>query len=392
MDIGLAIALGAWADLMVWSTPDLGIDRGLAMVLVTIPFLPLAVRRRAPAITLIAVVFAEYVLFTHPPLDGLSESWSVTLPAIYASMYAVAAYRPRVISLSCFAGLVLFVLVLGLGSPYGLIAMLEYSWAIFFVPITIAWIAGDYMRLRRDRAARYAAQALLEEQHRADVARQAMADDNARQAAAEERTRIARELHDVIAHSMSVMVVQAGAARRVVLDDPQEAERSLAAIEKTGREALVEMRRLLGVVRKRNGRQLELAPQPGLEHLPALVEKVREAGLSVETRVAGNPRSLPPGLALAVYRIVQEALTNTIKHSEARHATIALSYAADSLTVEIADDGHGRVVFEGDRRPDGFGLIGLRERVGLFGGEFDSGNLHNYSGFRVKARLPLTAD
>jgi signal transduction histidine kinase len=202
----------------------------------------------------------------------------------------------------------------------------------------------------------------------------------ARQAVADERARIARELHDVVAHSVSVMVVQAQAGPRLIAD-PEGARGAFRAIEQSGREALVELRRLLGVLRA-TGPAAD-APQPGLGSLQSLVDQVREAGLRVDLRVEGDPVQLPAGVDLSAYRIVQEALTNTIKHAGAAEAEVLVRYGAGALDLEIVDNGSGPAA----NGHQGHGLIGIRERVALFGGEMQAGARDGH-GYAVRARLP----
>ena len=206
----------------------------------------------------------------------------------------------------------------------------------------------------------------------------------ARQAVAEERTRIARELHDVVAHSMSVVVVQASAAQRVMASDPDRAREALASIEVTGRDSLGEMRRILGALRGDD--DAPLAPQPGLEQFAQLVRHCEEAGLPVEVELAGSPRELPAGIELATYRIVQEALTNAVKHAGPAHAVVRLDYGDDRLDIEVTDDGRGAAA--DTITSGGQGLVGMRERVELFGGTFAAGP-RTGGGYRVKARLPV---
>lgn len=210
----------------------------------------------------------------------------------------------------------------------------------------------------------------------------------AREAVAAERSRIARELHDVVAHHMSVMVVQAGAARAVAGKDPSAAAEALNQIEASGRAGLAEMRRLLDVLKSAapdDGR----APQPGLARLNELLDAMRATGLPVEAVMVGTPQPLPPGLDLSAYRIVQEALTNTLKHAGEAHARVLLRYEPDSLEIEVIDDGRG---VSADASTDtGRGLIGMRERVQLFGGSIESGPRPG-GGFLVRARLPLVEE
>jgi signal transduction histidine kinase len=205
-----------------------------------------------------------------------------------------------------------------------------------------------------------------------------------REAVAAERSRIARELHDVIAHSVSVMTVQAGAAEEMLRVDPARALEPVRAVQATGRQALVEMKRLVGVLREGDD-ELGLAPQPGLADVERLVAQVREAGLGVELRIEGSPRPLPLGVDLSAYRVVQEALTNALKHARGAAAVVTIRYGEHDLTVEVTDDGTPVETAAG-----GHGLVGMRERVGIFGGTFDAGPRET-GGFAVRALLPLEA-
>jgi len=200
--------------------------------------------------------------------------------------------------------------------------------------------------------------------------------EQAELAAVEERTRIAGELHDVVAHAMSAMVVQAGGARRLAAKDPERARHAFAAVEETGREALTDIRRLLGVLR-REDEEIALAPQPSLRHLAALVRRTEAAGLPVTLNVEGEERPLPPGVDLTAYRLVQSALGGALEQGAAGHAQVAVSYRHDGLDLEVLDDGGGP-------RP----LAGVRERVSLYGGQLHAG-LRRGGGHRVRARLPV---
>lgn len=205
----------------------------------------------------------------------------------------------------------------------------------------------------------------------------------AREAVAEERARIARELHDVVAHSVTVMVVQAQAGPRL-LDDPERLRGVFGSIEASGREALVELRRLLGILRT-GDEQLAIGPQPGLGSLESLVEQVRAAGLRVVLRIEGEPVQLPPGVDLSAYRIVQEALTNALKHAGPVEAEVVVRYGVSSLELEVVDNGS---TAGASAAGSGHGLIGLRERVALYGGVLEAGS-RNGHGYAVRARLPL---
>jgi signal transduction histidine kinase len=205
----------------------------------------------------------------------------------------------------------------------------------------------------------------------------------ARIAAAEERVRLARELHDAVGHSVSVMVVQAGAERLALGDAQPSTREALLAIERTGREALAEMSRLLGILR-RDGEELALAPRPGLAHLEALVQTVRDSGVPVELHVEGSRPQLTPSLDVSAYRVLQEALTNVVKHAGPARACAVIRYLGSAIEVEVVDDGRGP---NGAGR-HGYGLIGMRERVELHGGTLEAGG-GAHGGFVVRARLPL---
>jgi signal transduction histidine kinase len=254
------------------------------------------------------------------------------------------------------------------------------STIMFAGPSLIAWVLGDSMRYRRayyagleDRAARLEAER----------------DAQAQIAAAAERARIARELHDVVAHNVSVMVVQADGASYTIDTDPDRAREALGAIAGTGRQALAEMRRLLGVLRQeKDGTDPGRAPLPGIGQLGELLEHTRAAGLAVGLTVEGVPRPLPDGAALAAYRIVQESLTNTRKHAgPMATAQVTLRYLEDALVLRITDDGPGPVSASDG---GGHGLTGMRERVAIYGGWVQAGPKAG-GGFQVTARLPFAA-
>jgi signal transduction histidine kinase len=249
----------------------------------------------------------------------------------------------------------------------------DYVWT--FITFSIAWIIGFALggRLREtDATRRLAEQAELERE------------EQARLAVAEERARIARELHDVVGHSVSVMTVQASAVRRLLEPDQEQEREALLVVEQTGREALAEMRRMVGVLR-RPDEAPALAPQPSLEHIEKLVAHTRETGLPVELRIEGNPTPLPAGIDTTAYRIVQEALTNAVKHARAGKAEVVVRYANGTVELTVSDDGRGG----GDGGGSGHGLVGMRERVSVYGGELEAGPQAG-GGFRLRATLPVT--
>ena len=238
------------------------------------------------------------------------------------------------------------------------------------------WLLGHYVRTRRLLVAELQQRAVDLERER---------EERAVRAVAEERLRIARELHDVLAHTMSVVAVQAGTGRLVGPDHPGEAIKALTAVEETARSAMHEMRQILTVLRADGDTGVSVTPTPGLDDLAALVAQVTEAGIAVDVRVEGEPRPVPTGVGLAAYRITQEALTNVIKHAGPAHASVLVRYTDHDVTVEIRDDGHATASTAGG---GGHGLVGMRERAAVHGGELIAGPAPN-GGFQVSARLPL---
>ncbi len=274
---------------------------------------------------------------------------------------------------------------LGLAIVVGASATLVYNIPgvsvdqIVFIPVdfAVAWIAGLAVRARVEQAEVAESHATQAEQER---------DAAARVAVAEERARIARELHDIVAHAVSVMVLQVGAVRHQLPDTMAEDRAALRSVEQAGRGALAEMRRLLSVMR-RDGDGVELAPQPGLDGLDSLIKEIGRAGLPVELHLDGERFPLPPGIDLSAYRIVQEGLTNALKHARASHAEVTVRYRPDEVGIEVRDDGTGATPSDGY----GHGLIGIRERVRLYGGEMTAGRT-NGGGFTLSTRLPLASD
>jgi signal transduction histidine kinase len=248
-----------------------------------------------------------------------------------------------------------------------------------FTPLlfAIGWLAGFALRERAAQAEAAEERATFAEREREAAARIAVA---------EERARIARELHDVVAHAVSVMVLQVGAVRHKLPKTHEEDRDALRRVEQAGRTALAEMRRLLAAMR-RDGDDLELAPQPGLDSLEALLEDVGRAGLPVRLHVDGEPFRLPRGIDLSAYRIIQEGLTNALKHAGAGRADVTVRYRPEELQIEVRDDGRGAVSSDGL----GHGLVGIRERVTIYGGEMTTG-IANGGGFILSTRLPLGSD
>jgi signal transduction histidine kinase len=330
---------------------------------------PLLLRRRYP----LKAPLAIFVV-----LGSISFVDKMLVPSIFVAFVAALAglvligmypYRARAV-----AGLVAvqaIAVVVGLNDPtqHGG----DYVWLaiVFAVAWTVGFGLGSKFR-EVDEAKERAA--------RAERARE----ERARLAVAEERARIARELHDVVGHSVSVMTVQAAAVRRLLEPDQEKEREALVVVEQTGREALAEMRRMVGVLR-RPEEAPALAPQPSLEQLGRLVEQAREAGLPVELRIEGAPVQLSAGVDLTAYRLVQEGLTNALKHARAEHAEVLVRYSDGHVELTISDDGPGG----GDGEKGGHGLVGMRERVSVYGGELEAGPRPE-GGYRLRAKLPVT--
>ncbi|MCW6009680.1 sensor histidine kinase [Micromonospora sp. CPCC 205371] len=324
----------------------------VAVVLTTAALVAGAAATIQPVTIVVAIVVLTYSTAAHFPLRravlALAALW---LPVLVVNVLTPDAAKPEDMS----TGYIMFL--------NGLLGMV-----CFFIGRTV-------------HARRASVQALEERARTAEENQRALAE----QAVAEERRRIARELHDMVAHHVSVMGVLATGARRVLGRDPDAADEALSTIEDTSRTTLREMRRLLDVLRTEAEPAADLAPQPGLAGIESLVEQVREAGLPVSLRVDGSPGSLAPGVALTIYRIVQEALTNALKHAGAATAQVRLSFGVYWLIVEIFDTGRGPT--PGSDRV-GHGLVGMRERVALYGGTLRTGPRPG-GGFRVYAKIPM---
>jgi signal transduction histidine kinase len=247
---------------------------------------------------------------------------------------------------------------------------------LILIPVDfgIAWAAGFALRMRGEQAEAAEVRATQAEREREAASRVAVA---------EERARIARELHDIVAHAVSVMVLQIGAVRHKLPQTLEEDKDALRGVEQAGRSALAEMRRLLGAMRQ-DGQELELTPQPGLDGLDSLLAEVGRAGLPVQLHQAGDRFPLPRAIDLSAYRIIQEGLTNALKHAHASHADVTVHYGSNELQIEIRDDGRGTATTDGL----GHGLVGMRERVKIYGGEMTTGTASG-GGFVLSTRLPL---
>jgi signal transduction histidine kinase len=362
-DLALAVLLGLFALQGAFDADGVKDPAWAVIGLIECTALPLAFRSLWPlpvlGVTLAAAVAGD-LLF-----DGLQLAGPVI------ALYTVARHHERRVSLAAGG-----VAAAGLAVPAASRAAESPLFAIvIYLVLVAAWAIGDNVRRRHAYLTRVQArEAAMEEEQQ----------ERARVAVAEERARIARELHDVISHNVSVMVLQAAAGADVFATHPERSREALGSIETAGREALAELRRLLSVVDAPVDEGPGLAPPPGLDRLPELVERVRATGLDVSLTVSGDGRALPAGVDFSAYRIVQEALTNTLKHAHAATAGVDVRIGAHSLEVEIVDDGTAA----GEAPGRGHGLIGMRERAAVFGGELQAGP-RSQGGFVVRAFIPF---
>ena len=382
-DVTLAVLIAASSILSMrgtWALQPPTPSPVLTMTLTLVAVLPLALRRRYPVPVLLfisAVVVALAVLKV--------SNLNFTQIALIIAIFSAAAYGGRQrngASIACIVattGSQLYVwfstaAALPLGSAISIYAVAS-AWNLF-ISLAIWWF-GNTLRKTREQTAQL-------KESTAQLVRER--EENAHRAVIDERVRIARELHDVLAHHVSVMGIQAGAARQVLSQYPEKALNSLSLIETSSRQAVAELYRLLGLLR--DEKQIDtFTAQPGLSQLEKLVADMQTSGLRVEVKVEGERREIPQTVDLSAYRIIEEALTNTLKHAGPAKATVSLGYQKDMLLLDIADTGKGLVSKEG-QGSGGKGLIGMRERVKLLKGEFWAGNASN-GGFQVKATLPL---
>ena len=345
------------------STPRLPLVLGLVVTAIA-----LAVRHRSPLVAL-GVVLAVAV--------AVGYAATVTLPILLA-LFTVAEYtpRPRLVVAAIVSAAVLVGADFLHGSTPGVGQMVSHA-----ILAGLAVALGLFIRARADYVGGLRERATRLERERELLAEQAVAD---------ERVRIARELHDVVAHNVSLMVVQSQALAATGAEGERRA--ALGSVADLGREALAEMHRMLGVLRlpDGNGSGAEREPQPGVRDLQLLIARTREAGLDAQLHVSGRPVELPAGVDLSAYRIVQEALTNVIRHARAEHAEVNLVYGEGAVEVSVVDDGSGPGASGGNGAAGGHGLVGMRERVALFGGRLDAGAGGGGRGYRVKATLPLS--
>ena len=337
----------------------------LNLLAVTLGTLPLAFRHRAPFVVALVVfgAFAGRAL-----ADAPLEIYPTQIAMLFA-IWSVAAHgtlREAVVA----AGVLALALAVGAERGSGGDAAPQLLPAIILAGGI--WTVGRVSRVRHERA----------------LAVERGAEERATAAAAEERARLARELHDAVSHSLASIVMQAGGAQDVLRGDPERASAALGSIERTAREGLGEMRRLLGLLGGARDGDAPRDPQPGLARLDELVAGARDAGLDVRAGVEGDARPLPPAVDLSAFRIVQEALTNAMKHGGRCRATVTVRYGDEAIDVEVRDDGRGTGA-PASARGAGRGLASMRERVGVLGGDFDAGPGEGGRGFRVRARLPI---
>ncbi|WP_329224989.1 histidine kinase [Streptomyces sp. NBC_01460] len=350
---------------------------GMAFM-VTLAFIAsgaLVLRRRSPLAVLCVVTAAT--------LATPQSVLRLTFYAFVIAVYSAAVYSPyRSATLAALP--VSVVLVSASGNSVTPIVPNEYVALLILVPMAVAAVGLRTWKLRTDEG-RARLSALEREQVEA-----------LHRAVAHERARIARELHDVVTHNVSVMIIQAGAARKIMKASPEQAGEALLAVEAGGRAAMTELRHVMGLLTMADESALTglegpgavPAPQPGLDQLESLVGRVRDTGLPVELTVTGQPRPLPPGVELAAYRVVQEALTNTVKHAAGATAAVIVDHGPDQLRVEVTDTGGDAGA--GAAAGNGRGLIGLRERLAVYGGTLDTGRRPS-GGYRVEALIPLEA-
>jgi signal transduction histidine kinase len=375
LDFLLAAALTGAALYDIW-LGTLPIDDGIPgpplpnTVLFILAGLALALRRKVPVATLFVVVTA--MLIQREIFDPSDQAPFENFLAMLLAFYSVAAHSE--LRRAAISGVIAGAAIIATDLPNLIAGHPNVDTIPSWIFIGTLWLAGWAFHRRRIQAARLEDRAARLERER---------EEQVRIAVAEAHAQMARELHDVVAHSISVIVVQAQAAQRLIDAEQHEAWKALDSIERSGRQALVELRRMLGILR-RTSEEPTLSPQPGLGHLEALVEQFREAGLPVELNVEGEPRLLPPGVDLSAFRIVQEALTNTLKHAGPAQARVSVRYRDDEIELEVLDDGTGT----GRGGGSGHGLIGMRERAALYGGTLKSGKREG-GGYFACARLPL---
>ncbi len=349
-------------------------DDFLGMALLLLQTLPIAARTAAP-IAALTVSVAAISLHVAVGYEGATAGTFASLVILYSVASLMDTRWGITAAVLTAAGITIY-FTTDRGDPGVTQALGTY------VTYAAGWGLGIYTRSRREYTDVVEERSRLLERER---------EVRAREAVAEERATIARELHDVVGHALNLVVIQAGGAQRVIDSKPEVARESLASIESAGRQALTDMERMLGILRAADESDDTLSPQPGLDQVESLAAQVSEAGLPVKVTVDGTRTALPSSIDLSAYRIIQEALTNSLKHAGEAHAHVAIHYGPDSLDLEITDDGRGDSSQAASNGEGGRGLIGMKERVALYGGELNVGPRAE-GGFRVHARLPLASE
>jgi signal transduction histidine kinase len=369
------LAIGMTLELVAWEPADLG----TAVPFALLATLPVALRRRTPLVAfLLTMAGMEGVTSVARGFDNDSLTFIIVF---FLALYSLGRHAR---GYETWLGAVALIVEMGLFTAdevgIGQADLGDLGFVIVFVGAP--WAAGLTLRLRKERET-----VLTAEKEEIRAAQE----ENTRRAVASERATIARELHDVVSHAISVSVLQARGARRMLGTDDGSVREALDAIEHTNAQALGDMRRLLAVLRDTEG-DPTTAPQPSLARLDSLLDDVRRSGLQVQLDATGGHRDVPPGVDLSAYRIVQEALTNVLKHAGPASAVVRLDYGKDALGVTVIDDGAGRRT-KGESRElnGGHGLIGIRERVAVVGGEVSAGPAQG-GGFEVTARLPYSVE
>jgi signal transduction histidine kinase len=363
-DVLVAGLVGALYLVEIFSQERFADDRAIGIPAALAFAATLAVRRQAPLLPLLAGV--GVIVLSNQAGPPLADT-ATFLIGFALALYSTGRYAAPAGGLIVAAALPLA--AIEPGEPF---SPADFAFIALF--IVGPWIVGRAIRRRQQREHGLEERAVALERER---------DAMAREAVVEERARIARELHDVVGHAISVMLLQARGGRRMLATDPAETRRALDAIDHAGGQALAEMRRLLGVLRQTE-EELALAPRPSLARIDELVARLSGTGLPVDVTVEGEPCELPPGVDVSAYRIVQEALTNALKHAGPARAHVIVRYTPADLELEIVDDGAGT----GNGGGSGHGLAGLRERVAVYGGELESG-ARAEGGYALRARLPL---
>jgi signal transduction histidine kinase len=353
----------------------------LAVLLTLMLIIPLILRRYFPLAVLMFMVVVEiYYRFLLIP-EPRYTAYAVLFAVASAAAFGNKRWRAWVISL-----VILFemIAVISLAIVYPESGWLKGTPLAQFLQLLLnlflfgaAWWIGEVFRSRREREAELKERTEQLEKERGE---------NAQRAVLDERVRIARELHDVVAHHVSVMGIQAGAARKVLNKQPEKANEALSEIESSSRQAISELHRLLGFLRPKNQVE-EVSPQPSLKQLDGLVKEMENLGLPTEVKIIGMEKPIPESVDLSAYRIIQEALTNVLKHAGPAKATVTVKHSIDMMELEIIDNGKGKITGSG-KQPGGRGIIGMQERISLHGGKLETGNLPG-GGFFVRAKLPL---